>query len=113
MTMTKSVASVRIAREMLDAEQALNDALLKQSSLFTSMLTARRDTTVDSFIGQDALLRLSRSQQSMLSAGGDLARVHSRLLEINREFGAGLHECPDNWREPTGILSATIESSAA
>ena len=113
MTITKAVADVRIAREMQDAEQALNDALLKQSSLFTSMLMARRDTQVDQFIGQDALLRLSRSQQSMLSAGGDLARVHSRLLEINREVGAGLDKCPDDWRAPTGILPASIISSAA
>lgn len=113
MTMTKAVAGVRIAREMQDAEQALNEALLKQSSLFTSMLMARRDTPVDSFIGQDALLRLSRSQQSMLSAGGDLARVHGRLLEINHEVQAGLDECPDDWKAPTGIVPVGIKSSAA
>lgn len=113
MTMTKAVASVRIAREMQDAEQALNEALLKQSSLFTSMLMARRDTPADPFIGQDALLRLSRSQQSMLSAGGDLARVHGRLLEISREVGAVLEECPDDWKAPTGNLPVLIEASAA
>lgn len=113
MTITKAVAGVRIAREMQDAEQALNDALLKQSSLFTSMLMARRDTQVDQFIGQDALLRLSRSQQSMLSAGGDLARVHSRLLDINREVRAVLDECPDDWRAPTGIIPERNKSSAA
>ncbi len=94
MTMTTTVAQTRIAREITDAESALNDALLKQSQLFTTMIAVRRETGVDQFTGHDALLRLAKSQQSLLAAGGDLARVHGRLLDINRELGGTAHDCP-------------------
>ncbi|MCC6925403.1 hypothetical protein [Novosphingobium sp.] len=100
MSMSADVARIRISRELNDAEDALNEALLKQTELFASLVTARRDTNAKRFEGQDALLRLSRSQQSLLSAGGDLARVHGRLLEIDREMGGPATDCPDNWREP-------------
>ncbi len=108
MSMSADVARIRISRELNDAEDALNEALLKQTELFASLVTARRDTNAKRFEGQDALLRLSRSQQSLLSAGGDLARVHGRLLEIDREMGGPATDCPDNWREPmkTGRIAA-------
>lgn len=100
MTMKIEIARVRISREINDAETALNEALLRQSELFASLLRARRDAGESAFEGQDALLRLSKSQNSLLSAGGDLARVHGRLLEINREVGGLASDCPDDWTAP-------------
>ena len=100
MTMKIEVARVRISREINDAETALNDALLKQTELFASLLRARRDAADSAFEGQDALMRLAKSQNSLLSAGGDLARVHGRLLEINREVGGLASDCPDDWKAP-------------
>jgi hypothetical protein len=97
MSMNKTVAQLRITRELAEAEIALNEALLRQSSLFSTLLTARRDTRVAPALGQDALLRLAKSQQTLLSAGGDLARVHSRLREIGESFElirAG-DDCPE------------------
>lgn len=100
MPMDIEIAQVRISRELTAAETSLNDALLKQSELFLSLLVARRDTSSKQFEGQDALMRLSRSQQSLISAGGDLARLHNRLLEINVEKGGPASDCPDDWRAP-------------
>ena len=96
MTMTTNVAQLRIEREVREAEEALNEALLRQSQLFTSMLAARRDIGTPVLTGQDALLRLSKSQQSLLTAGGDLARVHGRLAEIGAEITGTLADnfCP-------------------
>lgn len=109
MSMTRTVAQLRITREIQEAEAALNEALLRQSSLFSSLVAALRDTGVGSFVGQDALLRLAKSQQSLLSAGGDLARVHGRLLDINRETGGGIDDCPP----PTGLSTDFDQSEAA
>lgn len=96
MVMSTSVAQIRIQRELSDAEQALNDALIKQSALFTTMLVARRDTGAEPFLGQDALLRLTKAQQSLLAAGGDLARVHGRMIDINQEVTGDMAQpCPD------------------
>lgn len=99
MTMTPAVAQARIARELTEAETALNDALLKQSLLFSSMIAARRDVEVGQFTGQDVLMRLNKAQQELLSSGGGLARIHDRLIDIGREVGGAATDCPDDWRK--------------
>lgn len=85
MTMTKSVAHLRIARQLAEAEASLDDVLIKQSQLFSTMVAARQETGAAA-LGHDILLRMTKSQMTMLSAGGDLARVHGRLLEIGRDL---------------------------
>ena len=99
MPMTIPVAQMRITRDLRDAEAALDDALLKQTMLLASMITARRETGSEPFLGHETMLRLAKSQQTLLTAGGDLARVHGGLLEVQRETGVGA-ECPPN--KPTG-----------
>jgi len=93
-TMTASVAQQRISRDLMDAEAALDEALLRQSQLLSTMVHARRETGVAPFVGQDALMRLVRSQQAMLNAGGELARVHGRLSDIAVEMVVGNDPCP-------------------
>lgn len=102
MTISISTATIRISREIKCAEKALNEALIKQSQLLTTLVTARDQIATDPLMGQDALMRLVKSQQSLLDAGNDLARVHGRLLDINKEVGGTAEDCPDDWRQ-TGL----------
>jgi hypothetical protein len=100
MSMTVPVAQLRIARDVTEAERALDEALIRHSSLFTTMVTARRETGTGAFTGHEALLRLAKSQQALLEAGSNLARVHGSLLEVQKEL-CGADECPPNEpREP-------------
>lgn len=102
MTMTVSVSSMRIARDLRAAESALDEALLKNNVLFGTLLSARQQTEAASpFTGHEVLQRLIKSQQTLLSAGSDLARVHGGLHHIGREMGAAVHDCPKN--EPMGF----------
>lgn len=95
MTMTTEVAQVRLTRELREAEEALDEALIRGSKLFTSLITARRDLGIASATGHDVLLRLTKTQQSLLSAGGDLARVHGGMIDIRREVtGDMARNCP-------------------
>jgi len=94
MTMNTQVAQMRITRDLHDAEGALDEALIRQARLFATMVSARRESGAAPFMGQDALLRLAKSQQSMLAAGGELARVHGRLSEIAVETNGGNDGCP-------------------
>ena len=94
MTMPIETARMRIARELHSAEHALDDALLRQTKLMETMVGSRRETGSDPFLGQSALMRLAKSQQTLLSAGGDLARVHGQMLEI-QETITGQEDCPD------------------
>lgn len=102
MTMTFAVANMRVSRDIREAERALDEALLRHSALFASMVSARRETDLEPFTGHEALLRLAKSQQALLDAGGDLARVHGQLLDIQREK-SGVDECPPE--EKTARLS--------
>ena len=95
MTMTKEIATLRITRDLRDAEAALDELLLKQTALFSTMIIARRETGSSPFVGQEALLRLTKSQQTALTAGGELARVHSRLLSVGRDEKM-IDDCPPN-----------------
>ncbi|MGB3796267.1 MAG: hypothetical protein WA957_08180 [Alteraurantiacibacter sp.] len=95
MSMSISVARLRIAREIQDAEAKLDEALLGQTALLTTMITARRETNSDPFEGHTTLLRLHKSQQALLTAGGELARVHAGLKSIQRDK-AMIEECPPN-----------------
>ena len=101
MSMTVPVAQLRIARDINAAEQALDEALIKHSSLFTTMVSARRETGSAPFTGHEALLRLTKAQAALLEAGGNLARVHGSLLDVQREMDIG-DECPPD--EPMGQL---------
>lgn len=102
MTMTFPVANMRVSRDIRQAEQALDEALMRYSTLFNSMVSVRREAGLEPFTGHEALLRLARSQQSLLDSAGDLARVHGALLDIQREMG-GVDECPPE--EKTARLS--------
>ena len=95
MPMSNNVAQLRISRELREAELAIDEALLKQSALLSTLIKARQDTGAAPFTGHDAMLRLSKSQLTLLSAGGELARVHSSLSRIQQDV-LGYEGCPDN-----------------
>jgi len=95
MPMSNHVAQLRISRELREAELAVDDALLKQSALLSTLIKARQDTGAAPFTGHDALLRLSKSQLTLLSASGELARVHSSLSKVQQDV-LGYEACPGN-----------------
>lgn len=99
MGMTTDVAQLRITRDLHEAEAALDAALVTQARLLQTMVGARRETGVAPFLGQDALMRLVKSQQGLIDAGGELARVHGRLSTIAVETNGGNDACPPAARE--------------
>lgn len=107
MGMTHDVAQMRIVRELRAAEEALDIALLRQSSLLATMLEARRETQSGPFVGQEALLRLTRSHQTLVNAGNDLARVHQNLLKVQDDV-LGEEDCP-----PGGVVGYHAEVQSA
>ena len=88
--MTVPVAQMRISRDMTEAERALDEALIRHSSLFTTMVSARRETASGPAVGHEALLRLARSQQALLEAGADLhAREESGVTAAELATAGG------------------------
>lgn len=111
--MPLAVAQLRIARDLHQAEAALDEALVRQAQLLQTMVGARRETGVAPFLGQDALMRLLKSQQGLLDAGGELARVHGRLSTIWVETCGGNDTCPPSaLLEGAGIIDAAPSTAA-
>ena len=83
MTMTIAAATARISRQLPDAELSLDAALLASTRLMESMLLARQSDGVETFAGQAALLRLARSQRSLIESQNDMIRVHHALVDVD------------------------------
>ncbi|RDC60295.1 hypothetical protein HME9302_01496 [Alteripontixanthobacter maritimus] len=90
-----TIAQMRIQRDLTDAEAALAEALVKQTSLLATLLTARRDVSTKPFQGHLEIVRLLKSQQALLDAEGNLLRVHGGLKKIQGDV-LGYVECPEN-----------------
>lgn len=102
MTMSIPVATMRLSREIPEAESEVESALVTLSSLMTSMLVARRETAAPAGTGHGALVHVLKAQEALLTASGELARAHGRMVKVGQEFCAGdIEECPP--------LSATLE----
>jgi hypothetical protein len=83
MTMTTlPPAQLKIVLDRRQEDAALDGALLKQTGLLATLITARRETASVPSVNHAELMRLVRSQQSMLSA----CRDHARLNDAGAVF---------------------------
>jgi hypothetical protein len=87
MTLTTSAASVRIAREIREAEAKFDDALLATSKLMATMILTRQTSDIGVNTGQKAIIRLVRAQQHIVDGTSDMFRVHDELVAVSRELG--------------------------
>ncbi len=87
MKMTNSLASVRIARELKNAEAKADEAILAAASLMRTLVEARAASDVVGHTGQEALIRLARAQTALIDGSTDIFRVHDHMSKIGREMG--------------------------
>ena len=73
MSMALPVACMRNTGNLRQADVALHSSPLKQMHLLASLITARRETGSAPLLGHAELMRLVKSQQTLLSASGELA----------------------------------------
>jgi hypothetical protein len=102
-------ATARLARQMQSSERAVIDALIETTALAHTAAMALRDVSgAPPVAAQAALLRLSKTIESLVVARGDAARVHGQLREIGREMGATEEPtCPDE-----AFTSAELDSDS-
>lgn len=104
MSITLNAATARISRELPEAELSLDSALLASTRLMESMLLARQVEGLQIFTGQHALMRLAKTQRSLIESQNDMIRVHRELLRVGQDVKAvgDSGDCPKN-------ASATME----
>ncbi|MCT2399331.1 hypothetical protein [Novosphingobium mangrovi (ex Huang et al. 2023)] len=104
MSMTITAAAARISRQLPEAELSLDSALLASTRLMESMLLARGAEGVQVYAAQNALMRLAKTQRSLIETQNDMIRVHRDLLDAGREvkaIGDDAGNCPD---QSVGLL---------
>ncbi len=97
MSMNVNVAVARMSREVPNAENSIDEALISVSSLMLTMVQARKETGVPPATGQAAIARLAKAQLSLVAVSSDVLRVHGDLLKLAKEHsGMDIHEkCTD------------------
>ncbi|CAN5404250.1 hypothetical protein BH09PSE4_BH09PSE4_22240 [soil metagenome] len=79
MPSAKTVAAVRVARSLMPAEVAMNEAAIRLFAVGTAVLTARSDGTFHPLEAQDAVERLGRATTKIFGAMQDFADAHGVL----------------------------------
>lgn len=101
--MTEAVSAyvTRIRNQLHAAEAASDASLLANLDLMRSIVTSRQvESAPTPYIGQQALIRLSRVIQGNVSTANDIFRAHEELHRIARqELMVGGEE-----DKPTGFL---------
>ena len=110
MSLTLPIASARLGREMLDAENKIADALVSTAALLHSAALAHRDVGGTSPAKtQQTFARLLKKNSDLVDAQGEAMRVHGQLLDHAVETGATEQPtCPDK-----PFTSAELQSAAA
>lgn len=87
MSLTHSAATARIARQLKEAEQKADEALLAASELMATLVRSRASNGVVPHTGQAALLRLVQAQKALIEGSSGLFRVHNEMSMIGQELG--------------------------
>lgn len=85
MTMTFSAASARLARQVPQTEQEIDQALLALSNLMASMVAARNIEGMAPGTGEMAIQSVGKAIEGLVSASGEMAKAHARLRKIYEE----------------------------
>ena len=108
MAMTQDAATTRIIRQLAEAEQALDCFLAQNATLVATVVQASLDAGAPVGEAQAILMRLARTQQSIVSARSDLVHAHSDLLKVGQTRGS----MPDGPCPPAKGLLGTERISA-
>jgi hypothetical protein len=86
--MSKTIQSSveNISNSIPHAETAIDAAMVSVAHLMASLVQARIDNNVPAATGQASLLRLAKTQMSLVGVSGDVLRVHNELLDIGKVY---------------------------
>ncbi len=82
-------AAKKIASELHQAEDAIDEAMIRIAQLAATLPTARRDTNMSAIVGQEAMAKVANA----LAAAGEVRQLltdaHLALTVTQKEVGLG------------------------
>lgn len=95
MSITPQTAVLRLSRDLPNAERKIDEALIATTAILQTVIDARSVVGVPAREVQQTLLRLTKVQNALLEASGDLFRSHGDLSRFHQEYmGADEPYCP-------------------
>jgi len=98
-------AAKKIASELHQAEDALDEAMICIARLAATLPTARRDTNMSAIVGQTAMGKVAHA----LAAAGEVRQLltdaHLALTVTQKEVGLGTRMFGAGVKPPSGMLS--------
>ncbi|MGL5837071.1 MAG: hypothetical protein ACRCY3_01065 [Sphingorhabdus sp.] len=84
-------------------EAAIDDAMFAVANLMATLVKARKDSGVPGSTGQATLMRLAKTQISLVGVSNDVLRVHGDMLDVGKIYSvADMHgECRGQASEET------------
>lgn len=101
-------AAKRIATDLHDAEQAIDEAIIKIARLAATLPAARFDTNMSAIVGQDAVAKVTQAVAIAGNVRQMLAEAHVALSETQKQVGLGARMFGDGMNKPRGIAADPI-----
>lgn len=112
MLKNRIVAAERIAAELHDAEDAIDQAIIKIAKLAGTLPVARFETNMSAIIGQDAVSKVTQAVAAAGQVRQMMTDAHHALSETQRQVGLGARMFGAGTDKPRG-QSISAKNSAA
>lgn len=97
-------AAKKIAADLHQAEDAIDEAMIRIAQLAATLPTARRDTNMSAIVGQSAMAKVANA----LAAAGEVRQLltdaHLALTVTQKEVGLGTRMFGAGVKPPAGKL---------
>jgi len=105
-------AAERIAAELHEAEDAIDQAIIKLAKLAGTLPVARFDTNMSAIVGQDAVTKVTQAIATAGQVRQMVTEAHHALSETQRQVGLGARMFGAGTEKPKG-QSVTSDRDAA
>jgi dGTP triphosphohydrolase len=92
-------AAQKIATELHEAEEAIDNAIIKLAQLAGTLPVARMETNMSAIVGQEAVAKVTKAVAAAGQVRQMVSEAHEALSETQRQvglatrmFGAGTHK---------------------
>jgi hypothetical protein len=88
--MDKNAAAQSVADKLIDAERAIDAAMIETSQMLEAMLQTRVDLHLSSTAADVAVARAAEAVAALAEARRAASATHAALTKVNREYGFGV-----------------------
>lgn len=104
-------AAQRIAADLHDAENAIDDAIVKIATLAVTLPTSRIETRMSAIVGQDAVAKVTEAVAAAGQVRQMLADAHHALSVTQKQVGLGARMFGAGMEKPAGTVLPPVANA--